>query len=389
MKKNYLALIALSLLWACLTACSGGASSESSSDIPSDGLLGEYGPEIYEMMTECNVTIRQAMDEMKPKIMAGKDENLYQQYKELEKKHDALSKQIDQKVQEASDALRGKEIVTVIEDEAPLKVVEPFKITKLYGRLSMECECIVEVTKESPADYLHKYTNSLLLTVSCRNESDAVVPATRKSGVSIVGGVWPDKIYPAGTKFKIKTEVSVGFSSDGISKGLFQIHHLTIQWGANHYVLEKRKLGPINIDKPIGNLPASVTGLYDKYEHKTEKHEDDMDGEWEEEYYLFTYKGKEAFRVNIMEGKVYNICLLEGSTNVKTRDGIYVGYSARQLFEQKKTDWETDFAGWVFGTYRDYTYFVNSSDLADVNSEVPRKSTDFKENAKIARIAYR
>ena len=59
-----------------------------------------------------------------------------------------------------------------------------------------------------------------------------------------------------------------------------------------------------------------------------------------EEYYTFTQAGKPVFRANINEGKVFSITLLEGSSSIiKTSDGIYVGYSARELFKKKKLEW--------------------------------------------------
>ena len=82
------------------------------------------------------------------------------------------------------------------------------------------------------------------------------------------------------------------------------------------------------------SLPQSVKGLYDKFDHKTIEHEDEMDGPWTEDYYLFTKDGKEIFRVNIFEGKVFSIRLLSGATFIKTPDGFSVGSSARKLFKE-------------------------------------------------------
>ncbi|WP_155808285.1 hypothetical protein [Xylanibacter brevis] len=396
---NKLLLKSMGAAIVCITmaACNDVPSnSNNNSDIPSDGILGEYGPYFYDMMTEIDITIPQAIKELIKKgeeeidLETGKtSDEIGKQYKELNEKREALQVELKQKVQEASAALQGKEITTLIEDGAPLKIVEPFKIKKLSGSLQMECECIVELTKESPADYIHKYNGSMLMKAECKNDSDEIVSAYRKNTISIVGGSWPDDVYPAGTQFIIKTEVSAGYTSEGISKGLFQIHHLTVCWSANHFVLENRKLGPVEIDKPISNLPQSVAGLYDKFEHKIETHEDEMDGEWVEEYYLFTKDGKKAFRINIIDDVAYDICLLEGSTNIKDRDGIYVGYSARKLFIQKKMDWENDYAGWVYGKARDYTYYIKTADLVNPDSEIPYKAEDIKEDAKIIRIDYR
>ena len=74
------------------------------------------------------------------------------------------------------------------------------------------------------------------------------------------------------------------------------------------------KLGPVTVGSPIGELPQQVKGLYDKVEHKTVEHEDEMDGAWTEDYYLFTKDGKNVFRVNLDGGKVFSIRLLEGSS---------------------------------------------------------------------------
>ena len=94
------------------------------------------------------------------------------------------------------------------------------------------------------------------------------------------------------------------------------------------------KLESIEVGKPMPSLPQSVKGLYDKFDHKTIEHEDEMDGPWTEDYYLFTKDSKEIFRANIFEGKVFSIRLLSGATFIKTPDGFSVGSSARKI----KTD---------------------------------------------------
>lgn len=398
MNKN-LKLTAATLLCMVLAACGGGTGKHS--DVLSDGVLGEYGSELYDMMTKMDAIgndIRKLFYEFQTGRISNED--CEKQRVKLDAKGNTLCEEFSQKTQEAFDELQGKKIPTIIEEDAPLKVVEPFRITELRAgaktnlpSLEMGCECTVELTKETPVSDT-RLLGVGLMDVKCEDKSNTVILGEIFGWMgkeeSIVGGVCPKDVYPAGTKFVVRLKKSAGRGSKGISKDLFQLHHITICWAKHHFVLANRKLGPIVLDKPIANLPASVTGLYDKFEHKTEKHEDDMDGEWVEDYYLFTKNGKDAFRVNIMDGVAYDFNLLEGSTNVRDRNGVYVGFPARKLFEShKKIDWQTDFAGWIFGTYKDCTYYIKSEDLVSLGIEVPCKAEDIKADAKIVRIDNR
>lgn len=155
------------------------------------------------------------------------------------------------------------------------------------------------------------------------------------------------------------------------------------------FILKDKKLGPVTIGKPVGNLPKAVDGLYDNFKYEKIEHDDDMDGPWTEEYYLFTLKGKEIFRVNIDEGVVYNICALIGSGNIiKTPDGYHVGYSAREFFKKKPLQWYTYFTNEVYADVSDYTYVVSSDDIIG-NVDVPKKLEHFKTTAKIQSIIYK
>lgn len=146
------------------------------------------------------------------------------------------------------------------------------------------------------------------------------------------------------------------------------------------------KLGPVEVGKAMPSLPASVEGLYDNFGHKKEEHEDDMDGAWTEEYYLFTKDGKEVFRANIYEGKVNSIRLLSGSSFIKTPDGISVGSSARVLFNKVPMEWGTYYEGETFGTNGHFTYYVSSDDL--IQTDIPQKADHFKPDAKVVGIVY-
>ena len=148
----------------------------------------------------------------------------------------------------------------------------------------------------------------------------------------------------------------------------------------------KDQLGPIQFGKTITNIPKKVEGLYDDYSYKKQKHSDEMDGDWIEEYYLFKKDGQEVFRVDIYENKVNSIRLLSGSTFIKTPDGIGVGYSARELFKKKRMEWVNYYDGTCFGTSGNYLYYVNPEEL--VGTDIPNKAEDFKPDAKVIGIAY-
>lgn len=151
------------------------------------------------------------------------------------------------------------------------------------------------------------------------------------------------------------------------------------------FVLDKGTLGPVAIGKAYTDLPQSVEGLYDSFEHKSETHEDEMDGEWTEEYVMFYKDGLEVFSVGVDGKKITSVTLLKNTTYIKTTDGYYIGYDARKLFQEKKMDWETYYMGEVFASKDGYTYYVNSD---DVTTEIPEKASDFKAGATLTKIVY-
>lgn len=156
--------------------------------------------------------------------------------------------------------------------------------------------------------------------------------------------------------------------------------------GGDAVIFDNGKLGPIAVGQPVGNLAKQVDGLYDKFEYKKEEHEDDMDGSWTEEYYLFVKNGLPVFRANIDGGSVYSIRLMEGSQFIKTADGIWVGMPVSELLEKQKLKWETYFEGEVFATKGHYTYYVSSADVP--STDIPQKTSDFKNSAKVSGIVF-
>ena len=150
------------------------------------------------------------------------------------------------------------------------------------------------------------------------------------------------------------------------------------------FVLDKGKLGPIKIGMPYADLPASEDGLYDKFELKSETHAD-MDGEWTEEFLQFYKNGKKVFTTGVDGKLITSFCLRKNSSYIKTADGIHVGYNARDLFQEKKMEWETYYEGEVFASKDGYTYYVDSNELT---TDVPAKASDFNSTATVSGIVY-
>lgn len=192
--------------------------------------------ELYDLMTEIEAK-RQAIRALFPKWTEDPSEDCAKQQAKLKKERGALIEKFEQKVEETSKALQGKEIPTIIEEEAPLKVVKPFRITELMGSdspsLKMDCECTVELTAESTASERYQLGRFMLMDVKGEDESNKVVLSGFGSvmiDVSIVGGASPKpkEVYPVGTTFIVRVNLSAGTNSEGVSKGLYQLHHLTI-----------------------------------------------------------------------------------------------------------------------------------------------------------------
>lgn len=145
----------------------------------------------------------------------------------------------------------------------------------------------------------------------------------------------------------------------------------------------KGNVGSVEIGMAVSKMPEQVEGLYDKFEKKTEILEE-CDDEWTVEYLLCTRAGTPVLRVNVYDDILTSISLLEGATNVKTPDGIRVGFSARELFQKKKMQWENWFDGFVHGNDGTYCYTVEADGLQDV--DIPEKASDFKEDATVCKI---
>ncbi len=160
---------------------------------------------------------------------------------------------------------------------------------------------------------------------------------------------------------------------------------------AKVFILGNGSLGPLKKGVLVSTFPKQVEGLYDKFEKKTEEtygDSYDSDETWTIEYYLFTKAGKPVFRANIDEGnkKVQSFTLLEGASNIKTAKGIYVGYSARELFK-KNLEWYFDYESGLFCSDGEYYYTVPSEGLV-LGEGTPEKITDLKPTAKVSEISY-
>lgn len=155
---------------------------------------------------------------------------------------------------------------------------------------------------------------------------------------------------------------------------------------AKKFTLANGKLGPLFIGKTVASLPKSVDGLYDSYKYETFEVENDMEGSWTEEWCHFYKDGKEIFKCFAEGKKLTSFVLMEGSSFIKTNEGFYVGYNARELFNKKRMKWETYFEGTAFGTSGHFIYHINDSDL--LGCEYPTRATHIKQNAKIVKIVY-
>lgn len=154
---------------------------------------------------------------------------------------------------------------------------------------------------------------------------------------------------------------------------------------ATAFVLDKGKLGPIEMGKARASLPEKEEGLYDSFRYKKETMSD-MDGEWEEELLYFNKGGKDIVSARLEGGKIAAISLLEGSEFITTPDGFHVGYNARELFNKLKVEWETYFEGYAFASKGGYTYYVDSRDVPD--NDLPQKATDLRADAPVVKIVY-
>ncbi|MBR1394178.1 MAG: SH3 domain-containing protein [Prevotella sp.] len=153
------------------------------------------------------------------------------------------------------------------------------------------------------------------------------------------------------------------------------------------FTLANGKLGPLYIGQTVASLPKSVEGLYDNYKYETFEVENDMEGSWTEEWCHFYKNGKEIFK-SFAEGKILSsFVLMEGSSFIKTSEGFYVGYPARDLFNKKRMRWETYYEGTAFGTSGHFIYHVDSNDIIG-GVETPTRVTHIKQTAKIKMIVY-
>ncbi|MCH5307353.1 MAG: hypothetical protein J1E37_04675 [Prevotella sp.] len=396
MKKSIYSLLAVALLSVGLVACSSSSSYDP--EITSDGALGKYGPKLFDQMTEFFVDFMQEMEAAVNEFYGTRnadEKEFAKKSKKFEKEGMKYAEDLKEMIEKASKALQGKEVKTELEDDGHMKIVQPFKITELSlpendrrSRLDVVCECIVELTKNCPA-------SNDLFQISCEDKANENVEDTWMYNIKrIEEGDGPDGIYAAGTQFAVRVtfrEHEIDKNDEHrMSKGIFMLDHFKLRWVGSMYTLGYGKLGPITIGRPVGSAPDEMEGLYDNYKHEKIVHEDDMDGPWTEESYLFTLKGEEIFRAYINDGVVSSIRALPGSSKyIKTTNGVSVGKSARNLFNEIWGRWDTYYDGEVFMKNSGYTYYVSDDDvIKDGDREVPTSSDHFKQDAKVIGIVY-
>ena len=372
MKKQFLSMMVVSLLMAGLTACSGSSSKP----------FKEYVDYTYESMKELLDNPEILNDESKLKAMEEKSTTLLN---EIKQKTVAVAAEDGIGYELLSDVgridfvdLEGGLFRFSIKADVKqtgdgmgtyMGVLTDEKGQELYAQT-------INPRRGENGNIVFDYSVSIPKKgVFFFGEAEKLVimkmDAQRRDEIMRVNNLRVGKIYAKlkGEAVDEEDEESAGNSGAGKAAFVFD-----------------GKLGPVKVGEPISNLPQSVDGLYDKYDYKKEEHEDEMDGPWTEEYYLFTKDSKEIFRADIYEGKVNQIRLLSGSTFIATPDGISVGSSARELFKKKPMEWTNYYDGNCFGTSGNYCYYINAEDL--IQTDVPNKAEQIKPNAKVIGISY-
>ena len=155
---------------------------------------------------------------------------------------------------------------------------------------------------------------------------------------------------------------------------------------ATSFVLGNGKLGSLSIGQTVASLPKSIAGLYDNYKVKKEERGDE-DGTWMEEWVHFYKGGKEVFKAFVDDNrKLCSFALQPGSSFIKTTEGYYVGFNARELFNKKRMEWTTYYTGTAFARSGHFEFHINADDLDGADS--PSKASDIKSSAKIVEIIY-
>lgn len=160
----------------------------------------------------------------------------------------------------------------------------------------------------------------------------------------------------------------------------------TLKPAASSFVLGNGKLGPLSISQTVASLPKSVAGLYDRYQVKTEERGDE-DGTWTETWVHFYKGGKVIFKAFVDDNKkLVSFALEEGSSFIKTSEGYYVGYNARELFNKKRMQWQNWYIGTAFARSGHFEFHIPDEGLN--GTEIPTKASDVKPSAKISEIIY-
>lgn len=159
----------------------------------------------------------------------------------------------------------------------------------------------------------------------------------------------------------------------------------TAQPAASSFVLGNGKLGPLSINQTVASLPKSVAGLYDRYQVKTEERGDE-DGTWTETWVHFYKGGQVIFKAFVDDNKkLVSFALEQGSSFIKTTEGYYVGYNARELFNKKRMQWQNWYIGTAFARSGHFEFHIPDDGLT---TDIPQKVSDVKPSAKISEIVY-
>lgn len=161
---------------------------------------------------------------------------------------------------------------------------------------------------------------------------------------------------------------------------------------AQTFILERRKLGPINVGMAVSQVPASIPGLYNEYKKKTETYSD-MDGEWTEDYLDFMKDGVRIFRTTLSNNSIFALIVCkEAGATIKNKAGLHTGCSVKELIDnERKLTWSYYFEEYVYAETNDFMYTIPSSYLKDSSESAigmrAMKASDFKDGAYVENIS--
>lgn len=142
MKKNYLFVLAA----LCLLTVSCGSGGNGMAD---DGILGKEGAQIAKSLDEYKTSYSEAVEYRKTHRRDTQEE--FGKSVELDQKAEYAEKALEELVNELSESLIGRGIPVEVDDDVPMKMVEPLKVTGIKGsdgRVNLSLSGLVEMLSD-------------------------------------------------------------------------------------------------------------------------------------------------------------------------------------------------------------------------------------------------